>query len=62
LGFFYPLLRQSGSSEGDDGHLGITRFKFCFVWEQLHHMFSAGQSTQVAQENQQGVASLAPGL
>jgi hypothetical protein len=37
-------------------------FKFWFEWQQLHHMFTAGQSTQVAQEDQQGVAALAPGF
>jgi hypothetical protein len=62
LGLLYPFLSQTRSSEGDDGQPGITRFKFCFVWEQLHHMFTAGQSTQMAQENQQGVAALAPGF
>ena len=59
-GFCYPILSECRWPKGDDRHAGVAYFNFCFVLEQLHHMFPAGQSTQVAQEDQQGIAALVP--
>lgn len=54
-GFLYPGLCCRKRAKRDNPHLGVQFVQVILVQAQLRHMLAAGQSPQVAQENQQGV-------
>ena len=51
----HPLLDGGKCSEGDNDNARIPFFEFILVLAQLCHMLTAGNSTQVTQENKQDI-------
>lgn len=53
--FLHPRLNGGKRSKRDDEDAGVEVCKFCLARAQLCGMFPAGDSTQVAEKNQQNV-------
>jgi hypothetical protein len=62
LGLLQPGLCPIGMAKGNGEHLGVQGRKFWVKWRQLRHMIATGQSSQMAQKDQQRMVALAPGV